>query len=257
MRHRMDSGIEVAGLVALRDDTFAAPDPGGPPLLGTLRDLDRIARAHRIHSVIFAPESVQYETVVGAIAGGLRTGLEFKMVPRDLDVIIGSSSIDSLEDIPLVDLDYKIFTAPNRAIKRAFDLAAVLALSPALVFTLLLALFRPGCRFRGALMSGWPDRSIRVRELWINGRPAAGWLGILPRFWDVLRGRYSLVGMDIRPFEPGAEPLGFKPGLTGLVQVNRSKGLNPAEADRYRLYYLKNYSLLLDLEILFKAVFRL
>ena len=50
---------------------------------------------------------------------------------------------------------------------------------------------------------------------------------------------------------------GFKPGLTGLVQVNAGKGLTVEEKERYSLYYLKGYSPLLDVEILFKAVFHL
>jgi undecaprenyl phosphate N,N'-diacetylbacillosamine 1-phosphate transferase len=65
----------------------------------------------------------------------------------------------------------------------------------------------------------------------------------------------TLVGMEIRPFDRQGHAAGFKPGLTGLVQLNASKGLSAEEKERYRLYYLKNYSYLLDMEILLKALF--
>jgi len=45
--------------------------------------------------------------------------------------------------------------------------------------------------------------------------------------------------------------------LTGLVQVNRHKQLTPEDKEKYYLYYLKNYSIFLDLEIILKAVFKL
>jgi O-antigen biosynthesis protein len=249
MRLRIDSGFDAAGLVALVESD---PAPDGVPCLGSLCDLGRISRTHRIHTVIFTQESAHVEAIVGTIAAGNTAGLEFKMVPGDLDMLIGRSSVDSLDDVPLVDLDYPLFRVPNRVFKRCVDAAAAAALSPAWLGTIGLALLR-GYRFRRAELQGWPAGTLRIRELWRNGQPARGWLAAAPRFREVLLGRFSLVGLDARPAGPA---MTFKPGVTGLVQVHAGKGLGESERERYRRYYLKNYSFLLDLEILFKAVFK-
>ena len=45
-----------------------------------------------------------------------------------------------------------------------------------------------------------------------------------------------------------------KPGLTGLVQLNYRDDLTPEEIEKYNLYYAKNQSILLDLEILLKSI---
>jgi len=46
------------------------------------------------------------------------------------------------------------------------------------------------------------------------------------------------------------------PGLTGIVQINSREGMLPEEIERLKLYYAKNQSLGLDLEILLKAFLR-
>jgi lipopolysaccharide/colanic/teichoic acid biosynthesis glycosyltransferase len=45
--------------------------------------------------------------------------------------------------------------------------------------------------------------------------------------------------------------------LTGLVQINQREGLSQDEIERYMLYYAKNQSLVLDLEILLKSIIML
>jgi len=45
-----------------------------------------------------------------------------------------------------------------------------------------------------------------------------------------------------------------KPGLTGLVQLQGDRGLSKEELEQYNLYYAKNQSIALDLEILLKTL---
>ena len=257
LKHRIEAGYDMAGLIAIDERDLVRPADGDIPRIGILDDLNRIARTHRIQTVIFSTESVDFQSIVSAIAGGRNSHLDFKMVPRDLDVIIGSSSIDSLEDLPLVNLDYRIYRTPALILKRATDLLAVLILMPVLVPLAAFLLLHPACSFRKAEIAGELAEPVRIRELWIRGRKARGPLGLVPLFGAVFTGAMSLVGMEMRPFERSGPAAGFKPGLTGLVQLNAAKRLSGEEKERYRLYYLKNYSYLLDMEILFKALFRL
>ncbi len=88
----------------------------------------------------------------------------------------------------------------------------------------------------------------------------------LPQFWNVIKGEMSLVGP--RPERPELIKVfkeeiphynarhNIKPGITGWAQVNGLRGdtdLN--ERISCDLYYIENWSLLLDLQIMFMTVF--
>jgi exopolysaccharide biosynthesis polyprenyl glycosylphosphotransferase len=89
----------------------------------------------------------------------------------------------------------------------------------------------------------------------------------LPQLWNVLKGEMSLVGP--RPERPEFDVLLrqeipyydvrylIKPGITGWAQVSYPYGASVEDAHQklaYDLYYLKNYSLLLDAAIALKTM---
>jgi exopolysaccharide biosynthesis polyprenyl glycosylphosphotransferase len=84
----------------------------------------------------------------------------------------------------------------------------------------------------------------------------------LPQLWSVLMGDMSLVGP--RPFFPNDLPLyqshhfgrlGAKPGVTGLWQVSgRSDIIDFEEVVRLDTQYIREWSLLLDFEILLRTI---
>jgi len=70
----------------------------------------------------------------------------------------------------------------------------------------------------------------------------------------------SLVGLsnDVPPASRNGsvashEHLG-RVGITGLAQLHLHNDLTPEEIERYNLYYAKNQSLFLDLQILLKTI---
>jgi len=89
----------------------------------------------------------------------------------------------------------------------------------------------------------------------------------LPQFWNVLRGEMSLVGprperpefvanfkQDIPHYQLRHN---IKPGMTGWAQVNGLRGdTDLFERINCDLFYLENWSFLLDLQILTMTLFR-
>ncbi|MGB2957593.1 MAG: sugar transferase, partial [Bacteroidota bacterium] len=159
----------------------------------------------------------------------------YRLVPGSLEAIIGKTRIDELDELPLVDIEYNIHKPGNRLLKRLFD---IVVSGPLLVL-----LYIPG-RLTG-----------------LRGRVANG----IQRLPDVFLGRVSFVGLPLagetdtdRGHQRGsaaAETRYLGPrGLTGLVQINEREGLGPDEIERYMLYYAKNQSFVLDLEILAKSL---
>jgi len=85
----------------------------------------------------------------------------------------------------------------------------------------------------------------------------------LPQLWNVLRGDMSLVGP--RPLLPGylarytAEQRRrheVRPGITGWAQVNGRNGLTWEQKFKLDVWYVDNWSLWLDLKIIFMTVFK-
>jgi len=93
------------------------------------------------------------------------------------------------------------------------------------------------------------------------GRFLRRWsLDELPQFWNVIKGEMSLVGP--RPEEQRIvaqyndyqrQRLMVKPGMTGPMQVHGRGGLDFDQRLQLEIDYLRNYSLLEDLHILFKT----
>jgi exopolysaccharide biosynthesis polyprenyl glycosylphosphotransferase len=88
----------------------------------------------------------------------------------------------------------------------------------------------------------------------------------LPQLWNVMKGDMSLVGpRPERPHFVGQFREGIprymgrhhvKSGITGWAQVNGLRGnTSIEERTKYDLYYLENWSIFLDLKILFKTIF--
>ncbi|MCD7957622.1 MAG: sugar transferase [Lachnospiraceae bacterium] len=83
-----------------------------------------------------------------------------------------------------------------------------------------------------------------------------------PQFWNVLKGEMSLVGTRPPTIEEVSEynmyhrvRLAIKPGLTGLWQVSGRSDINDfEEVVKLDTQYIQNWSLSLDLKILFKTV---
>ncbi len=83
----------------------------------------------------------------------------------------------------------------------------------------------------------------------------------LPQLWNVLRGDMSVVGpRPPIPYEVEAydlwhrQRLDMKPGLTGLWQVSGRNSLSFEEMVKLDLFYIENWSPLLDLKIILKTL---
>lgn len=183
----------------------------------------------------------------------------------------------------------------NRALKRLIDIVGgalgLLLSSPLILFFALLHRHEsPGpcfykqvrCGYRGHPFNIYKLRTMRTDAELESGpvftRPddprrtrVGSWMrehnvDELPQFWNVLRGDMSLVGP--RPERPVfverfSEEINHymwrhsgRPGITGWAQVNGYRGDTSIEGRlRCDLYYLENWSLALDLKILFRTLF--
>jgi exopolysaccharide biosynthesis polyprenyl glycosylphosphotransferase len=215
------------------------------------------------------------------------------LVPDLYDILLHNAVLYRADDIPLFQLQSLSLSQGQLLQKRLFDLlfSAVLlvAASPLLlVLALAVRLTSPGpvfytqervgyngagfrlIKFRtmvdraerdsGPVLAAEDDPRITPVGRLLRGRR----LDELPQLLNVLKGEMSFVGP--RPERPlfverfsrelpeYRYRLKLKPGLTGLAQVKGRYGTDTAGKLRYDLYYLGNYSLLLDLQVILQTL---
>jgi hypothetical protein len=230
LRVRVDDGYDVVGFIDV-NRLRVGDRVAGVEILGSIDNIGKVIEEQRASEVIFSTDILSYGDILAAIGRSRNRAVNFRLVPSSLEVIIGKTHIDELDDIPLVDIEYNINRPTNRLVKRLVDLVGASVL----------------------LAVAYPLVAIQ-RTSGNTVSPTGRKLLLLPRVW---RGEMSLVG----PSEGfsgsgGAVPSWYlgKPGLTGLARVHSRADLTPDEVEKYNVYYAKNQSLLLDLEILAKSL---
>ncbi len=249
LQGKIDKNYEVIGVLnnekAGSDETMSA----GLPLLGRIDDIPRIIDSYRVDQVLFLLNTLSYKEILHIITKFRRPDTTFRIVPESLDFIIGKANVEYLADLPVVDVEIAYQTPWNRFIKRLFDIClAVLLLVIAAPVMLPVMAFSKSYRQKEHLF-GDPSGIDDVRLFSPVGKNALKNIYLL--LGSVLKGKISFVGA---PFAGSGETeLVYKPGLTGLRQINESRLFHRDDKLRYEIYYLQNYSIWMDIDILIKS----
>jgi exopolysaccharide biosynthesis polyprenyl glycosylphosphotransferase len=264
------------------------------PFLGGVEDLPALLAAGDVHHVILASSTADWrERLLDGLAAMRPAHASVLTLPGPYESLIGRMRYRWVHDLPLIEVVRESEWRINRPLKRLLDLAGALTLL-VLALPVLIAcaiavratsggpvLYRQERVGRGRKpFTLWKFRTMRPdaeREtgevLAVPDDPRLTPVGRtlralrldeLPQLLNVLGGSMSLVGP--RPERPGfverfldevpgyAERFTLVPGLTGLAQVNGEYFSSPQNKLRYDLAYLANWSIWLDLSILFRTV---
>ncbi len=225
LRVRAGSGYDVVGYVQSKERSPVS-DLNGSRVLGNVTSIRKVIRAFSITDVIVAPDAMSNKQLLEMISSTSGIPVSFHLVAGSMEFLISKASVESLDDVPLVEVTYNIEKRRARTAKRVLDLAvSLVGLTTVYPFVYL---------FRRRAF----ERSTFVR--------------LLPK---VLAGSMSLVGPpeELMGSNGGMLFLG-KPGLTGLVQLQSADGTSLEEKEQLMLRYARTQSFLLDLEILLTFV---
>lgn len=238
------------------EETKAARENANSKNLGSLRNLQQIIKMYRIRQIIFSADSLSYEQILKIMSTIQGSLVEFKMVPSNLEVVIGKSHIEKLDDYPLLEIGYSLGKKFNQFLKRTMDI-----LFSAVLFLLLnpVALIVYIFRAKKYQKCNLQKRDGSVFSVLIQrNSPEEDIVQFTSYLYQILRGNFSFVGAPFKE-ECGKTKMSsyyYKPGVTGLVQINRDKISSVEDEEKYHLYYMKNQSTLLDFEILLKALWQ-
>ncbi|WP_456440012.1 glycosyltransferase, partial [Caldithrix abyssi] len=210
------SSIKILGLAAL-DRKDVGKSLKKIPVVTTLKDLPEYIRLNRIDLVIFTTHHLSFQEILTTMSRVQRPDIEFKMVPDHLEFMIGKSNVERLDALPLVDIEFGYGKPFNKIIKRLFDLGlALLLLIVLLPFHLWNVLTGAG-RIAQKTLIGQGGKEIPVLTADEKG------LRFTLNLLNILAGKISFVGAPMTSNQQEAPAFDYKPGLTGIVQINHDK----------------------------------
>lgn len=236
---RPDWSYEVVGFVSnspLQTDSET--------YLGSLPQLRDLVNAYRIDQVFFALQSISYKEMLKVISQLQHEDVIFKLIPDSMDYILGKSNVEYLESIPIVEVDLSYSKPMNLFLKRCMDMLLSLP-----VYLILMLFFWPVLLFGKHTFIKLNDIKL-VKEIADNK-----WQNRIRLLGYVVRGKLSLVGSPLYQNNSSSN-ISAKRGLTGLVQINQNRIQQPEDAESFELYYLQNYSIWMDIDILVKTIFK-
>jgi Undecaprenyl-phosphate glucose phosphotransferase len=285
-------GFRMVGVLA-EDAAQFTSDVEGAAVIGTRKDLARVLRERHVDEVIIALPLEAQGTLRDLMSVLSGSTADVKIVPDYVQYITLSGGVEEFGGLPLLSLQGDPFGGWNSVAKRVFDVAfasfALLLATPVmLVCALLLRFTQKGPVFyRQERMGidGHVFTIVKLRTMQLDaesegarmaesGDPRATRLGRfmrrlsldeLPQLWNVLKGDMSLVGprperpVFIEEFRRQIPRYHLrhkvKAGLTGWAQINGLRGQTSIEKRiEYDLYYIENWSMLLDLKILARTL---
>jgi Undecaprenyl-phosphate glucose phosphotransferase len=287
-------GIQVYGVIGPRDLAIASLQ--GAPILGDYSRILEIIRTRRPDQVLIALPRRHSNELDAILKSLKDEPVDIQLVPDIHDYVTLGCAIEDFDGLPIVRLNDSPLDGIGSMVKRSTDfiLAAIglFILSPVMVLlAILVKATSKGPIFYGQERCGLDGRSFfmwKFRSMQEDAEEETGavWakhgdhrrtpigsflretsLDELPQLWNVLRGEMSLVGP--RPERPvfvqkfrGEIPHYMlrhkvKAGITGWAQVNGWRGDTSLERRiECDLYYIRNWSYLLDLKILLLTVWK-
>jgi Undecaprenyl-phosphate glucose phosphotransferase len=268
----------------------------GLPLLGTLADAEEIIQREHVDHLFVALPLEEHVKMLDLIENTSREMVDVKVVPDLVQFLALRARLEDLDGVPIINIHDVPLQGFNYVLKRAIDMiisAASLAILflPMVLIGLIVKLSSRGPVFYRQERMGLDGRAFTVykfRSMPEDAETHSGpvWardddprctpfgrllrrtdLDELPQIWNVLKGDMSIVGpRPERPFFVDQFKHRFpqymlrhkvKAGITGWAQVNGWRGNTSLEKRiEFDLYYIENWSVSLDLKIIWMTLFR-
>jgi len=248
IRTKVDWNYEISGLIS--DKPVIEPEEvENVPIIGSINELPGLVHKNDIDQIIFMLGALSHDEILHVITQIQDVNVVYKMVPDSLDFIIGKSNIEYLDDIPVLDVELAYKTPWNQFVKRSFDIIVSLILIILMMPFVLPALIIQWNKKDVISISGkFPNSTVSLFSPYLKHK----WKNRYLLYWQILKGKISFVGAPLTSIRN--EDLTYKRGMTGLRQINESRVYHESEKERYEIYYLQNYSIWLDIDILLKTL---
>jgi Undecaprenyl-phosphate glucose phosphotransferase len=286
------TGIVVSYFI---DDALNHSEINRCKVLGPTDQMEKILDRHPVDIVFVAMSKPNQERIEEVVSRLSQTNVDLCVVPDLLAVQFLRHKVTQLDDLSIISLNHSPQQGWNSMVKRLFDLTlaslALAVLAGPMVLVAAIIKFGGGpvlYRQIRSSIGGQTFRMLKFRTMVVGAEADPGFvwtvpgdprvtrfgrflrrasLDELPQLINVLLGDMSLVGP--RPERPELIERfksqiphymlrhHVKAGITGWAQVNGLRGQTPLRKRvQYDMFYIRNWSLALDLWILLLTPFR-
>ncbi len=289
IKNHSEMGYKVFGIL---DDRTILENYHGIKIFGETALLKEVLEQNFIDEVIIAIPTSDYDKMGKLLNICEICGVKSVIIPGYSEYIPARPLIDEIDGIPLINTRYiPLDNMLKMFVKTIFDFAVSLVLlillSPLmLVVSVMIKLDSEGPVFFRQVRVGFngkPFVMYKFRTMRMGN--SVGWtvendprrtktgaflrktnIDELPQLFNVLRGEMSLIGprpeqsVFVEQFKETVPKYMLKhrvrPGMTGWAQVNGLRGdTSIEERIKHDIYYIENWSVALDIKILFMTVF--
>lgn len=288
-------GIQILGCFAREASPEVVTGPRGVPIIGGYDDVGPYLTSIQVDQVVVAMPLEDHSLLPKVMEHTRLSMAEVKIVPDHYQFISLAGAVEEFEGIPVLNVQTTPLDGPGRIFKRGFDLTlAVFAVAVLLPVCLVIALLIK-LTSRGPVMywqervslDGTPFSIAKFRTMRLDAEDnGPGWttpaddrvtplgrilrrlsLDELPQILNVIKGDMSFVGprperpVFIREFRQRIPRYMLRhkvpAGITGWAQIHGWRGDTSIDTRiEFDLFYIRNWSLLLDLKILWLTLVR-
>ena len=283
-------GMMVIGYVGNKTDPELACDK-----LGVFKDLDKIIDEHQPSDIVFAIDAYDKRHLIRLVNICDDKCVKVYFLPVIYGFFKSEKQLENIGSLPIINVhNTPLDNRANAFIKRVIDIVGsallIVLTSPLMLIAAIgIRISSPGpILFKQERVGkmGVPFTMLKFRSMRVNDSSDERWttntderktkfgtfirrtaIDELPQLFNVLMGSMSLVGP--RPEIPkfvnkfkDVIPLYMikhyvKPGMTGLAQIKGLRGDTSVEERIHTdIYYIENWSLMLDISILLKTPFK-
>jgi len=289
LQEHRELGLDVVGFLD-DDPGKAGCTFSDVPVLGSLGDLEQVIAELGIDQIYIALPLEAHKKMLRILRSVGQECVEVRLVPDILQYATLKATLEDLDGTPVINLSEVPLQGWSSLVKRSMDIAislvSITLLLPFLpIAALAIWLEDHGPIFYRQERMGLDGRSfmmLKFRSMRVNAESSTGpvwaikgdprrtgvgsflrhWsLDELPQLWNVLKGEMSIIGPRperpafVREFKHRIPQYMLrhrvKAGITGWAQVHGWRGnTSIRKRIQYDLYYIENWSIKLDLKIL-------
>ena len=293
VRLHQELGVQLLGCLSKEGDEKRGP--GGVPIVGRYADVGKFVGRTDLDQIVVALPLEDHQLLPSIMEQLKDSIVDIKIIPDLYQFASLGGAIEEFEGLPVISLQECPLDGINLFTKRAVDVVLgsllLVAFSPLMLLLALLVKLtsRGPVLFKQERVSfdGSKFSIVKFRTMSINAESKGpGWtkpgdarvtalgrilrstsLDELPQLLNVLKGDMSIVGprperpVFIQEFRRRIPRYMLRhkvpAGITGWAQVHGWRGDTSIDKRiEYDLYYIENWSLFLDLKILWLTLFR-
>lgn len=289
-------GIKVVGFLSSNPGYLQDDKKGRIPVLGTYDNIKDVIKNNKIDQIIVALPTEEHHVTIDVLKRIDDEMVDIKVIPDLWEFMTLRGGIDELDGLPIITLQDTPLYGWNIVLKRVTDIGlsiiAIIITAPVMILiSVVNKRTSPGPIFFRQERMGLDGKTfdmLKFRSMQVDAEAQSGavWakendprrtrlgtflrktsLDELPQFFNVLKGDMSIVGPrperpvfieEFRKNIPGYMLRHkMKAGITGWAQVNGWRGNTSLEKRiECDLYYIENWSLWLDIKIMWLTVWK-